>query len=64
MDKELETLRDLYAGMAMLGLVIAKSYSRRDHLAIIAFEFADSMLEARTTKEGIVSVKSSVPEGK
>jgi hypothetical protein len=60
-DKELESLRDLYAGLAMLGLVASKNY-RQDHVALIAFEFADSMLEARTGK-GIVSVKSPIPEG-
>jgi hypothetical protein len=60
-DKELESLRDLYAGLAMLGLVISKSVSR-DNLAFVAFDFADSMLEARTGK-GIVSVKSPIPEG-
>jgi hypothetical protein len=62
MDKELESLRDLYAGLAMLGLVASKNVSRREHIALIAFELADSMLEARTGK-GIVSVKSPIPEG-
>jgi hypothetical protein len=53
-DKELESLRDLYAGLAMLGLVISQSVSR-DNLAFIAYDLADSMLEERTGK-GIVSV--------
>jgi len=60
-DKELESLRDLYAGLAMLGLVISQSVSR-DNLAFVAYDFADSMLEERTGK-GIVSVKSPIPEG-
>ena len=60
-DKELESLRDLYAGLAMLGLVISKSVSR-DNLAFVAFDFADSMLEERAGK-GIVSVKSPIPKG-
>lgn len=61
MDKELESLRDLYAGMALLGLITKGIY--RDQLARLSFEIADSMLEARTAKEGIVSVKSPIPEG-
>ena len=61
MDKELESLRDLYARMAMLGLITKGIY--RDHIARVSFEIADSMLEARTAKEGIVSVKSPIPEG-
>jgi hypothetical protein len=59
-DKELESLRDLYAGLAMIGLIM-KGVSR-DRLAFLSFDFADSMLEARTGK-GIVSVKSPIPEG-
>jgi hypothetical protein len=59
-DKELESLRDLYAGLAMIGLIM-KGVSR-DHLAFLSFDFADSMLEERTGK-GIVSVKSPIPEG-
>jgi len=59
-DKELESLRDLYAGLAMVGLIL-KGVSR-DNLAFIAYDFADSMLEERTGK-GIVSVKSPIPEG-
>jgi hypothetical protein len=60
MDKELESLRDLYAGLAMLGLIMKNVY--RDEIAGIAFNIADSMLEARTAK-GIVSVKSPIPKG-
>jgi len=59
-DKELESLRDLYAGLAMLGLLTKGIY--RGHIANISFEIADSMLEERTGK-GIVSVKSPIPEG-
>ena len=61
MDKELESLRDLYAGMAMLGLITKGIYQH--HIARVSFDIADSMLEARTAKEGIVSVKSPIPEG-
>ena len=61
MDKELESLRDLYAGLAMLGLITKGIY--RDHIARVSFEIADSMLEARTAKEGIVSVNRQFPEG-
>jgi hypothetical protein len=63
-DKELESLRDLYAGFAMLGMLMNgsfKDYGRNDG-AYTAFRVADSMLEARTGK-GIVSVKSPIPEG-
>lgn len=60
MDKELESLRDLYAGLAMLGLITKGVY--REEIARISFDIADSMLEARTAK-GIVSVKSPIPEG-
>jgi hypothetical protein len=59
-DKESESLRDLYAGLAMLGLISRGVY--RDNIARVSFEIADSMLEARTGK-GIVSVKSPIPEG-
>ena len=59
-DKELESLRDLYAGLAMVGLIM-KGVSR-DHLVFLAYDFADSMLEERTGK-GIVSVKPPIPEG-
>jgi hypothetical protein len=64
MDKELESLRDLYAGLAMLGFVMSGSYRtyNNNHSANAAFYIADSMLEARTGK-GIVSVKSPIPEG-
>jgi hypothetical protein len=61
MDKELESLRDLYAGMAMLGLITKGVY--RDDIARISFEIADSMLETRTTKEGIVSVNRQFHKG-
>jgi hypothetical protein len=60
MDKELESLRDLFAGLAMLGLISRGVY--RDNIARVSFEIADSMLETRTGK-GIVSVKSPIPEG-
>jgi hypothetical protein len=60
MDKELESLRDLYAGLAMLGLITKSVY--RDQIARVSFEIADSMLVERTGK-GIVSVKSPIPEG-
>ena len=61
MDKELESLRDLYAGLAMLGLIMKNVY--RDEIARISFDIADSMLEARTAKEGIVSVNRQFPKG-
>jgi len=60
-DKELESLRDLYAGLAMLGLITKGVY--RDDIARISFEIADSMLETRTTKEGIVSVNRQFHKG-
>jgi hypothetical protein len=63
-DKELESLRDLYAGLAMLGMLVNgsfKDYGKNDG-AYAAFYIADSMLEERTGK-GIVSVKSPIPEG-
>jgi hypothetical protein len=64
-DKELESLRDLYAGLAMLGMVSRGAFKDFGHNdgAVNAFGIADSMLEARTAKEGIVSVKSPVPQG-
>jgi hypothetical protein len=63
-DKELESLRDLYAGLAMLGMVTRSAFKDYGHNdgANVAFRIADSMLEARTGK-GIVSVKSPIPEG-
>jgi hypothetical protein len=61
MDKELESLRDLYAGLAMLGLIMKGVY--REEIARISFDIADSMLEERPPKGGIVSVKSPIPEG-
>ena len=61
MDKELESLRDLYAGMAMLGLITKGVY--REEIARIAFDIADSMLEERPLKGGIVSVNRQFPKG-
>ena len=63
-DKELESLRDLYAGFAMLGMLMNDSFRNygKNEGAYNAFRIADSMLEERTGK-GIVSVKSPIPEG-
>jgi hypothetical protein len=63
-DKESESLRDLYAGLVMLGFVMNGSYKEQNinYSTGFAFRIADSMLEARTGK-GIVSVKSPIPEG-
>ena len=54
-DEDKSNLRDLHAGFALIGLLIA---GERQSLAATAYELADDMQEAREPhSEGIVSVK-------
>jgi hypothetical protein len=54
-DEDRSNLRDLHAGFALIGLLIA---GERQHLAATAYELADDMQDARVQHgAGIVSVK-------
>ena len=50
------TLRDYFAGQALVGQIAACAgetpYPSRDRAAKQAYEYADAMLKARTKKEG------------
>ena len=54
-EEDRSNLRDLHAGFALIGLLIA---GERQSLAATAYELADDMQEAREPhRAGIVSVK-------
>jgi hypothetical protein len=56
-DEDKSNLRDLHAGFALIGLLMADNTSEFD-LANRAYKLADEMQEAREPHgEGIVSVK-------
>jgi hypothetical protein len=42
------TLRDYFAGQAMVGIVISREFQGFGTIATVAYEIADAMLEART----------------
>ena len=56
---ENDDLRDLYAGLAMMGLLANGSITFRspEDLAYAAFSRADAMMKFRTPDEGIASIK-------
>jgi hypothetical protein len=56
-DQDKEYLRDLFAGFALIGLLI-RGNTKLEPLASSAYAFADDMLEARKpSEEGIVAIK-------
>ena len=46
-EHELDHLRDLHAGLALLGLLMKGRWSSKEDLADTAYEIADAMQEAR-----------------
>ena len=59
-DQDKEYLRDLFAGFALIGLLIRgnSNNTKLEPLASSAYAFADDMLEARKpSEEGIVAIK-------
>jgi hypothetical protein len=62
-DQDKEYLRDLFAGFALIGLLIRgnSNNTKLEPLASSAYAFADDMLEARKQSgEGIVAIKRRV----
>jgi hypothetical protein len=56
-DQELEYLRDLHAGMAMIGLLM-KGEKSILQIPSLAYEIADGMQQARKPNDnGIASIK-------
>jgi len=56
-NEEKEYLRDLLAGFALIGLLM-RGNNKLEDLAVVAYVFADDMLEARKPlEEGIVAIK-------
>jgi hypothetical protein len=56
-DQDKEHLRDLLAGFALCG-ILSCDYSVEEEPAVLAYKYADEMLEARKPKEeGIVAIK-------
>ena len=59
-DQDKEYLRDLFAGFALIGLLI-RGNSKLDQLASCSYILADDMIEARKpNEEGIVAIKRKV----
>jgi len=61
-EQDLEQLREVFAGLAMLGLIV-----RGVEPALIpklAYELADSMRETKSESAGIVSVKRHLKKEK
>lgn len=57
-----EDLTDLFAGMALQGLIAAQYKDSPQYLARLAYKFADAMIEAKYAEEepeevGIAAVK-------
>jgi len=56
-DQDKEYLRDLFAGFALIGLLM-RGNNKLEDLAVVSYVFADDMLEARKPpEEGIVAIK-------
>lgn len=61
-EQDLEQLREVHAGLAMLGLLMKGVYDQ--DVASRAYQIADSMLIARSESAGIVSVKRHLKKEK
>ncbi len=59
-DQDKEMLRDIFAGLALCG-ILSCDYSTDDEPAVLAYKYADEMMEARKPKEeiGIKTVRKS-----
>jgi len=60
-DQDREMLRDIFAGLALNGIIIKYGGEDTESASITAYEYADQMMLAREGKEpeeaGIVAVK-------
>lgn len=57
-DQDKEMLRDIFAGLALVGIVIKYGGEDTESASITAYEYADQMMKAREIEEGgIVAVK-------
>jgi hypothetical protein len=56
-----EDLRDFFAGLAMMGILSRASSFNENRVALIAYETADAMIEAKYAEEepdvGITAIK-------
>lgn len=51
-DQDKEMLRDIFAGLALCG-ILSCDYSVDEEPAVLAYKYADDMMEARKPKEEI-----------
>jgi len=60
-DQDKEMLRDIFAGLALVGIIVKYGGEDTESASLTAYEYADQMMLARKTKEpeeaGIVAVK-------
>jgi hypothetical protein len=60
-EQDKEMLRDVFAGLALVGLIVRYRGEDTESASISAYEYADEMMKAREGKEepesGIVAVK-------
>jgi hypothetical protein len=61
-EQDLEQLREVHAGLAMVGLLMKGVYD--SDIPTRAYQLADSMLTARSESAGIVSVKRHLKKEK
>lgn len=51
-DQDKEMLRDIFAGLALCG-ILSCDYSVDEEPAVLAYKYADDMMEARKPREEI-----------
>ena len=58
-EQDKEMLRDVFAGLALVGLIVRYKGETTESASLTAYEYADEMMKAREPKEeaGIVAVK-------
>jgi hypothetical protein len=59
-EQDKEMLRDVFAGLALVGLIVRYRGEDTESASLTAYEYADEMMKAREAKEpesGIVAVK-------
>jgi hypothetical protein len=61
-EQDLEQLREVHAGLAMVGLLVKGVYD--EDIPRRAYQLADSMLTTRSESAGIVSVKRHLKKEK
>ena len=59
-DQDKEMLRDIFAGLALCG-ILSCDYAIDEEPAVLAYKYADDMMEARKPREeiGIKTVRKS-----